>query len=47
MVELPATDVVNPTVETGDHGAPMAPLFPILLGVAVLGLVLRPARAVR
>jgi hypothetical protein len=46
-VELPATDVVNPTVGIGDHGAPMAPLFSILLGVAVLGLVLRPARAVR
>ena len=43
-VELPATDVVKPIVRTGDHGAPMAPLFPILLGLAALGLVFRPAR---
>jgi hypothetical protein len=46
-VELPATDVVNPTLGIGNHDVPVAPLFPILLGMAVLGLVLRPARVAR
>ena len=47
QVELPATDVGDPAVGTGDHDAPVAPLLPALLGLAVLGLALRPARVAR
>jgi hypothetical protein len=47
QVELPATDAVNSAVGSGDHDAPVTPLLPALLGLAVLGLALRPARAAR
>ena len=46
-MELPATDAVNPAGPIGDHDAPVAPLLQALLGLAVLGLALRPALVAR